>query len=142
MTNILNLKNFNTDLGHSVIGIRCVLGPGDPCHDWYMVHVLIIYIALFLILVSDWMAGGDWDLLHIIEIIWKETEILAEMYATSVSNLLSSNFSYCEWPDGTEWFFYLLNITEVIQREIEILAVWNVWINTRKCGVLLWHGKG
>jgi len=88
------------------------------------------------------MAGGDCDLLHIIEIIWKETEILAEMYATSVSNLLSSNFSSCEWPDGTEWFFYLLNITEVIQREIEILAVWNVWINTTKCGVLLWHGKG
>jgi len=42
------------------------------------------------------MAGGDCDLLHIIEIIWKETEILAEMYATSVSNLLSSNFSSCE----------------------------------------------
>jgi len=60
MTNILNLKkNFSTDLGHSVIGIRCVWGPREPCHDWYILHVLIIYIDLILVLVSDWMAGGD-----------------------------------------------------------------------------------
>jgi len=36
------------------------------------------------------------DVLHIIEIIWKGIEILAEMYDASVSNLLSSNFSSCE----------------------------------------------
>jgi hypothetical protein len=77
--------------------------------------------------------------------IWKETEVLAEMCAASVSNLLSSNFSSCEWLDGREWFFFffgLFNIMEVIQKETEILAVWSLWTNTRKCSVLLWHGKG
>jgi len=91
--------------------------------------------------VTGWQ-GVICDLLHVIEIIWKEIEILGEIYDVSVSNLLSSNFSSCEWLDGREWFFYVLNITELMQNEIEILALWNVWTNTRKYGVLLWHGKG
>jgi hypothetical protein len=48
------------------------------------------------------------DLLHIIEIIWKETEILAEMYAASVSNLFSLILVLVsDWMAGSDFFTYL-----------------------------------